>query len=188
MALRASLGRRLGLGCASCLTSQPPRLLNPLLGRCYSTRSASSLLDVLIVQPKHARRRTSHLRRHGTTVLTRTPCRSRAVPASGVPYVPVAQGSVRGKPVATVRVPASGMQRHEDYAQDRTEAKDDLAEAIGLVRSLGWRVAGAWTLTVPKRSTRGQKGVKRMGRLFGKGQMALRPTPALPLTPTPTFT
>lgn len=111
MALRASLGRRLGLGCASCLTSQPPRLLNPLLGRCYSTRSASSLLDVLIVQPKHARRRTSHLRRHGTTVLTRTPCRSRAVPASGVPYVPVAQGSVRGKPVATVRVPASGMQR-----------------------------------------------------------------------------
>ena len=62
--------------------------------------------------------------------------------------------------------------RHEDYAQDRTEAKDDLAEAVGLVRSLGWRVAGAWTLTVPKRSTRGHKGIKRMGRLFGKGQMA----------------
>ena len=38
--------------------------------------------------------------------------------------------------------------RHEDYAQDRTEANDDLAEAIGLVRSLGWRFAGAWTLTV----------------------------------------
>ena len=57
--------RRLGLGCASCLAWQPPRLRPPFASlRCHSTRSASSLLDVLIIQPKHARRRTSHLRRH----------------------------------------------------------------------------------------------------------------------------
>ena len=62
MALAATRGR-LGLRCASCLGWQRARLPPVAQSRCCSTRPASGLLDVLIIQPKHARRRTSHLRR-----------------------------------------------------------------------------------------------------------------------------
>ena len=62
MALAATRGR-LGLRCASCLGWQRARLPPVAQYRCCSTRPASGLLDVLIIQPKHARRRTSHLRR-----------------------------------------------------------------------------------------------------------------------------
>ena len=47
----------------------------------------------------------------------------------------------------------------------------DLAEAVALVRTLGWRVMGTAMLTVPKR-TKANKGSRRLGRLFGQGQMA----------------
>lgn len=89
---RGRMLRRLGLGCASCLARQPPRLRPPFTSlRCHSTRSASSLLDVLIIQPKHARRRTSHLRRHEALshASRRRHCFSRTATAALGPSMPL---------------------------------------------------------------------------------------------------